>query len=172
VKLYKLVDKDGHVYNVSRWCDKRPTYGEGDTIEANDMGNTPRLCTDTVVHAYTNLSQAFLCDVLHCSRWGNRRGFLYEAEGEVVTESDNKVGCRTLKLGRRIKFKRIKAWDLCALLDALGLCTDYVIDRRTNKMDRDAMYTMRYDLADYHEYTDQGSITWDDLDWLLGLEDK
>jgi len=86
MKLYKLTDKDGYTYNPSL------LWGVGVTHTA--AKGKPKLCSPTVIHAYTSPLLAELMDRLH-GNYGATK-LLWEAEGDVVISDGLKVGVKQL----------------------------------------------------------------------------
>lgn len=110
MKLYKLTDRNARTRGGMQW-------GPGITNAARE--GVPVLCTDTVLHAYTDPLLAVLLAPIHVS-WECSR--LWEAEGDVlVRDTDIKVGCRTLTTTREIPLPaittemRVRFAILCAL---------------------------------------------------------
>ncbi len=110
MKLYKLTDENGQSRGSMKW-------GAGITNTAKY--GEPVLCTDTVLHAYTDPLLAVMLAPIHVD-WKNPR--MWEAEGDVVVrEYDLKVGCKTLTTITEMPLpvvtteQRVKFAILCAL---------------------------------------------------------
>ena len=92
--LYKLTDSNGYTRNNMLW-------GKGVTHSAH---GTPRLCSNTVIHAYTSPLLAVLLNPLH-ARFISPR--LWIADGDVVITAWDKVGCHILTTTEEIPLPTI-----------------------------------------------------------------
>ena len=86
MKLYKLTDKNGNTKNNMHW-----EVGITNTATGKDEY---RLCTDTVLHAYTSLLLAELMNPAHSFFHDDK--LVFEVEGKVVVSDGTKVGCKEL----------------------------------------------------------------------------
>ena len=72
MKLYKLTDKNGKTKNNTQW-------GPGVTHSVPSCNN-PKLCSNQVLHAYTNIDLALVLNPIHANiHSADLR--LWEAEG-------------------------------------------------------------------------------------------
>ena len=85
MKLYKLTDSEGKTHQDTQW-------GEKKTYIAKKL-EQPKLCTGTVIHAYRDKNLAFLLNPIHANY---TNPILWEAEGEIIVEDWDKVGCSKL----------------------------------------------------------------------------
>ncbi len=94
VKLYKVLSWDGYTRknttNAIWWVDREWKQPE-------ELRGKKHLCTNTVLHAFRTEKQA-----RSLFRWSTgglgRAPILWEAEGVVVREDNNKVGCSFLRV--------------------------------------------------------------------------
>jgi len=94
MELYKLTDSQGYTHN------KNCKWGKGitNTVAENNRGK--KLCSNQVIHAYTNPNLALLLNPIHAN-YHNAR--LYEAEGEIKVQDWGKVGVWELTTVKRFK---------------------------------------------------------------------
>ena len=83
MKLYKVTNKDGNTKNNTHW----------DIGVTHEVTGVPKLCTSTVLHAYTSPLLAALLWPLYSSYKPER---FFVCEGEVVVSDGTKVGCQKL----------------------------------------------------------------------------
>ena len=96
MKLYKLTDQQGR----TRAGEKNETqWGDGVTNEPIGTG-TPELCTDTVIHAYTDPLLALLMNPIHADL---RDPLLWECDGDITVDGGDKCGCTRLTTIRQIE---------------------------------------------------------------------
>jgi hypothetical protein len=93
MKLYKLTNSDDETHNGMKWV-------IGVTNHATGKGK-PRLCSDTVIHAYTTLLLAELMNPVHGHY--DEYKLAYEAEGDIVVSDGTKVGCLSLTITKRVE---------------------------------------------------------------------
>jgi len=84
MKLYKLTDQNYKTRNDTIW-------GVGVTYTASN--GEPKLCTNTVIHAYKSVEQALLLNPIHVNI---PNPVVWAAEGEIIIEDFSKVGCKSL----------------------------------------------------------------------------
>lgn len=96
MKLYKLTDQDGY---TRRCCKNEIKWSEGFCLELMKKDN-PKLCSDNVIHAYKNLNLGLLLNPVHADIYNP---LIWEAEGEVVVEDKEKVGCFSLTIIKKIE---------------------------------------------------------------------
>jgi hypothetical protein len=114
--LFKLTDEHGYTRqghpNALLW-------GPGVTHTAT--GKRQELCTDGVIHAYTDPLLAMIFNPIHASYHPAR---LWRAEGEVIASDALKVGVRSLTVleeidlpeistAQRVRFAILCAWEVC-----------------------------------------------------------
>ena len=116
--LYKLTDEDGWTRksheNALQW-------GEGVTHAATGSGDA--LCSDGVIHAYTDPLLAVLMNPIHVNF---TTPLLWEAEGAVVASDGTKVGVKALTTLRRMELPQVTTAQRVrfAILCAMEVCTD------------------------------------------------
>jgi hypothetical protein len=112
-KLYKLTDQKHQTYGGCQW-------GEG--VERTAPGG--RLCSEGVLHAYTDPLLAVLLNPIH----GNfRNPVLWECDGDVcVTDHGLKVGCTRLRTDKIIPLPSVTDTQRTAfgILCAKKVCKD------------------------------------------------
>jgi len=94
--LYKLTDNEGY----SRRCqDDETLWTVGGTLEIPTISD-PRICTRDVIHAYRHLDLGLVLN-----RIGPKldRPVVWEADGRVVVEDWDQVGCSRLTTIRRLE---------------------------------------------------------------------
>jgi hypothetical protein len=95
MQLYKLTDIDGY----TRRGQRGETHWAEGTVVSKEPVDNPELCTDQVVHAYTNPTLALLFNPIHACL--EDPFLLWEAEGDVVAQDwVDKVGVFGLKIAR------------------------------------------------------------------------
>ena len=92
MKLYKITDKDSRTRGVCQW-------GENVTHKATTKGN--ELCTDQVIHAYTDPYLAVLFNPIG-GGYDPKTMLLWEAKGRIVATNVDKVGCKSLTTIKQI----------------------------------------------------------------------
>ena len=97
MKLFKLTEQDDTTYH------KLTLWGENVTHKKISK-ESPQLCSNDVLHAYSNVNLAFLLNPIHANIISPK---LWEAAGEVVCEDFGKVGCFKLTTLRELV---IPAW--------------------------------------------------------------
>jgi alpha-N-acetylglucosamine transferase len=85
-------------------------------------------------------------DSQHCDRW--KGGRLYEAEGEVVVRDHGKVGCKSVKLVKKMKWPK---WRIYTDMEILFKELDYVHHSR---------FTLDM-------YVQKGWIDWETIEWFF-----
>jgi len=96
--LYKLTNQGNKTQNNTVW-------GKGVTHSAN-VDVRAVLCTEGVIHAYTNKHIAVLLNPVHAAIVNPK---LWLAEGEVIANDGAKVGCRSLTTIKEIE---LPVWTL------------------------------------------------------------
>lgn len=86
MKLYKLTDQECTTQRNTVW-------GPGVTNSIPDNRRVPELCSNGVLHAYTNVNLALLLNPIHAYI---KEPKLWIAEGDVVANDQLKVGCYEL----------------------------------------------------------------------------
>lgn len=120
-KLYKLTDEKGGTCGGMQWgvnvthranpplnyWESRITKGKivvknvtKEQAKKKRIKREPRLCTDTVIHAYRNKNLAFLINYRHA---GFPEPRIYSARGKVVVDDGAKVGCLQLTTIRKLQ---------------------------------------------------------------------
>ena len=92
MKLFKLTDGQGCTMGPTQW-------GEGvkHSVAADLATAEPELCSNAVIHVYKYLELGLIMNPLHANFRLDGKGLrIWEAEGDVVVESWDKVGCREL----------------------------------------------------------------------------
>lgn len=84
MKLYKFTDKNGNTRDNTHWA-------AGIT---HTVSGVPRLCSPTVLHAYTSPLLAELMHPAHVHF--NNDMLFFECEGEVLVTDGTKFGCQSL----------------------------------------------------------------------------
>jgi len=83
MRLYKLTDAQGYTRNRTFW----------DIGVTHEVTGVAKLCTSTVIHAYTNPLLAALMNPAHAN-YQNPKCFV--VEGEITVSDSTKVGCQKL----------------------------------------------------------------------------
>lgn len=97
--LYKLTDKGGFTRNKTRWGANRTNTAR--RLKAKEF---PKLCTDTVLHAYDHPYLASLMAPWHVS---DATGTLWLAYGHVVVRDGSKVGVRELTTLHKVQLPKV-----------------------------------------------------------------
>jgi len=119
MKLYKLMKPDHTTRNEQKW-------EIGMRVEKAPCDN-PRLCSEDVLHAYTNLNLAFMLAPLHGT---GDYPVVAECEGDVVVSDWGKVGCIAITPVRWID-RPAWVWsgrDTQVRVAFAALCAEAVID--------------------------------------------
>ena len=116
--LYKLTDEDGW----TRKGEHNALQG-GDRVRHSATGGGDELCTDGVIHAYTDPLLAVLMNPIHVNF---TTPLLWEAEGAVVASDGTKVGVKALTTLRRMELPQVTTAQRVrfAILCAMEVCTD------------------------------------------------
>ncbi len=88
MKLYKLTEKDGTTKGGMRW-----EVGKTNYVAFGQLDKPAKLCTNTVLHAYTS---PLLAELMNRAHGAFKDPLCFEVEGEVVATDGTKVGCRKL----------------------------------------------------------------------------
>ena len=99
MKLYKLTEQNLTTYNNSMNWEINKTNKSNKIKKCKD----PQLCTDQVIHAYTNKNLALLLNPIHAHIVDP---ILFECEGEVVVSSWDKCGTFELTPLKRLQYPR------------------------------------------------------------------
>src|ERR1051326_9606672 len=91
MKLFKLTNQNNQTRNNTTW-------GENVTHSLPHVPN-PQLCSEDVLHAYTNINLGFLLNPIHGNLVNPK---LWEASGEVVVSDYGKVGTFSLTTVREL----------------------------------------------------------------------
>ena len=94
MKLYKLTNC-GKTQNETLWK-------AGKTVSIIKSKRHPKLCSDGVLHAYTNLNLGLLLNPCHANI-PEMKLQCFEVEGKIEIEDYGKVGCYELNVVRQIK---------------------------------------------------------------------
>ena len=91
MKLYKLTDQKGNTKNNTHW----------DVGVTHKVPNckVPMLCSDNVLHAYTNINLAFLLNPVHGDI---NNPLIWECEGDVAVKDWGKVGVFALTITKEL----------------------------------------------------------------------
>lgn len=128
MKLFKLTDGHGCTMGQTQW-------GEGvkHSVAVDLAAAEPELCSDTVIHAYRFLELGLLLNPVHANFRLDGKGLrVWEAEGDVVVESWNKVGCRELTTIKEIPVPEWY-WNISLRQHVLDHLCDSVRKSRTAK---------------------------------------
>ena len=96
VKYYILTDQNDQTQNNTQW-------GKNITHEAKS--GKMKLCTDTVIHCYTDPLMASFFNPIH-GDFDNPHLWECEVEGEVINDG-TKIGCKRLTTTKRIELPEI-----------------------------------------------------------------
>jgi hypothetical protein len=146
MKLYKLTNSDDETHNGMKWV-------IGVTNHATGKGK-PRLCSDTVIHAYTTLLLAELMNPVHGQY--DKYKLAYEAEGDIVVSDGTKVGCLSLTITKRVETptvsttNRIAFGILCVLEVNKG--ESFALWAEEWLTNKDRSYAFAVAAADYAAY--------------------
>ncbi len=86
MKLYKLTDSKGNTRNSTHW-----DIGVSHAVACGE----PKLCTSTVLHAYTSPLLAALMNPVHANY---QQPKCFVCEGDIAVTDGTKVGCQSLKV--------------------------------------------------------------------------
>lgn len=92
MKLYKLTDEKHQTKNECQW-------GKDVTHSVEEGSRNAKLCSSGVIHACQNPNLALLLNPMHANI---SNPVLWEAEGEIVVEDWEKVGCHELTTTRQM----------------------------------------------------------------------
>jgi hypothetical protein len=112
VKLYKLTDENGNTKNNMHW----------DIGTMHEVSGAPKLCSSTVIHAYTSPLLAVFMNPAY-GAFSNPLAF--EAEGEVLVSDGTKVGVQKLTIQRScVELPKVSQTQFVAfgILCALEVC--------------------------------------------------
>ena len=99
MKLYKLTDSRLRTQNGFQWV-----VGQKSTARRLKKGEKPKLCSDTVLHAYTSPLLAVAFNPIHASY---QPALLWEASGKIAIQDGTNIGCRSLTLIRQMDLPKI-----------------------------------------------------------------
>ena len=102
-KLYKLTNRKRMTRNQTLW-------GKNVTNMATGAGT--ELCSIDVIHAYRHPIVALLCNGYHA---GITNPMLWEAEGDVVSFDNQKVGVKKLTTTKRLRSPTGRQLDLISV---------------------------------------------------------
>ena len=114
--LYKLTDSTGQTRGGTQW-------GEGVTHRAGR--GKAKLCSPTVIHAYTDPILAVMMAPSHIDY---DIGQMWEARGRVAVSGPTKTGCKSLTTLRQIPIPEVTLTQRVAfgILASLEVCADPV----------------------------------------------
>ncbi len=101
MKLYKITDKNGR---TRAGFDNETQWGENIAHKAEGKGQ--ELCTDKVIHAYTDPYLAVFFNPIG-GGYNTKTMQLWEAKGKVVAKASDKVGCKQLTTIKKIPIPKI-----------------------------------------------------------------
>ncbi|KKL16290.1 hypothetical protein LCGC14_2497050 [marine sediment metagenome] len=96
MQLYKITDENGR---TRAGFDNETQWGENITRKAEGKGQ--ELCTDKVIHAYTDPYLAVFFNPIG-GDYNTKTMQLWEAKGRVVVKASDKVGCKQLTTIKKI----------------------------------------------------------------------
>ena len=112
--LYKLTDSEGNTRNDTHW-----DIGVSHAVACGE----PKLCTSTVLHAYTSPLLAALMNPVHANY---QQPKCFVCEGDIAVTDGTKVGCQSLKVTGTFELPVLTSVQKAAfgIYAALGVCKE------------------------------------------------